>query len=111
MPEQVIPVRVIPVPLGDAEPLAAAARFHAEYLPEIEDVLAGGSGVILQFGAAEEKPHRWRKEALAALARKYAPLRVNGVSPLSGGDNAALQAAIDFLSGNEGVTGQLVIAG
>lgn len=104
-------VRVIPVALGDAQPLDAAARFHAEFLPGIEDVLASGSSVTVRFSAAEEKPHRWRKEAIGALARKYAPLRVNAVSPSNDGNEAAVQAAVDFLSGNEGVTGQIVITG
>ncbi|WP_245638391.1 Rossmann fold domain-containing protein [Croceicoccus bisphenolivorans] len=104
--------RVIVARLGDAEPLSAATRFHAEILPELEAALAKGDGLIVRFDHADAKPHRWRGEAIAALARKYAPLRVNAVAPADPiADEASIAATVEFLSKNGGVTGQLLIAG
>ncbi|MBB3988747.1 hypothetical protein GGR19_000135 [Croceicoccus naphthovorans] len=102
---------MVQVWLGGADPLAAATRFHVEFLPAIEAALGDGESVTVRFDHAEEKPHRWRKEAIGALARKYAPLRVNAVAPASGAHDAKMEATIAFLSANEGVTGQLLIAG
>ena len=103
---------VIAARLDGADPLIAAARFHADHLPGIEAALAGGASVIVRFDHAEDKPHGWRREAIAALARCYAPLRVNGVAPAAAmPDDAAMAETVAFLAGNEGVTGQLLIAG
>lgn len=103
---------VVAVSLAGSDPLAAAAAFHADHLPRIEAALADGVSVILRFDHAEDKPHRWRREAIAALARKHAPLRVNAVAPAGQTpDEAAIEATIAFLAANEGVTGQLLIAG
>lgn len=103
---------VIEVLLGGTEPLTAAARFHAEYLPQVEEALTDCDAIVLRFDHTEEKPHRWRREAVAALARKYAPKRVNAVAPTeSRPDESKVLATIAFLSGNAGVTGQLLIAG
>ena len=105
-------VRVIPVRLNGAEPLAAAARFHAEFLPAIETELVTGASLVVRFDHAEDKPHGWRREAIAALARKYAPARVNAVAPAEV-DSAVgpVELAIAFLFANESVTGQLLLAG
>ncbi|RVQ69824.1 hypothetical protein EKN06_05185 [Croceicoccus ponticola] len=95
-----------------AEPLAAAARFHTKILPQIEAALVDGESIVVRFDHAEGKPHRWRNEAIAALARKYAPLRINAVAPAgTEPDETAIAATISFLAGNEGITGQLLIAG
>lgn len=105
-------MELVPADLAGAEPLAAAARFHAEILPRLVAVLDGGASLIVRFDHAEAKPHRWRNETIAALARGYAPLRVNAVAPATPSpDEAAIATTIAFLSRNEGVTGQLLIAG
>lgn len=107
-----MPARVIPAHLGGAEPLAAAGRFHEELLSGVEEALAAGESVVVSFDFAEDKPHRWRREVIAALARKHAPLRVNAVAPAGAEpDEARIRAVIDFLIRNGGVTGQLLIAG
>ena len=104
---------VIEAALGEADPLAASARFHAEFLPQIEAALSGGAAVIaVVFDHGEDKAHAWRRTAIAALARKYAPARVNGLAPA--GPDADLQgrsATLSFLAGNAGVTGQLLLLG
>ena len=104
---------VLEVELAGADPLAAAAVFHQVHLPRAVALVAEGcQSIVLQFDHAEEKPHRWRREAVAALARAAVPARVNGVAPASaGGCEDALKATIAFLHANEGVTGQLLIAG
>lgn len=105
-------MEVIAAHFAGADPLAAAARYHADILPRLIAVMEGGASLIVRFDHAEAKPHRWRNEAIAALARSYAPLRVNAVAPAAPvPDEAAMAATIAFLSRNEGVTGQLLIAG
>lgn len=104
---------VIDIELGGADPLAAAAVFHQHHLRQAMKLLGQGyDSIVLRFDYAEEKPHRWRKEAVAALARAAAPARVNGVAPASEAtDRPAIDATIAFLHGNGGVTGQLLMAG
>ncbi len=104
---------VLEVELAGADPLAAAAVFHQVHLPRVVALVAEGHrSIVLQFDHAEEKPHRWRREAVAALARAAVPARVNGAAPASPhGDEDAMRATIAFLHVNEGVTGQLLIAG
>ncbi|WP_239804684.1 Rossmann fold domain-containing protein [Croceicoccus hydrothermalis] len=98
--------------LSGAEPLSAAARFHDYHLPHIENALNTTDVLTIRFSHAEEKPHRWRVEAIAALARRHAPRRVNGVAPAQTiADEEAIAATIAFVDGNEGVTGQLILAG
>ena len=105
-------VRVVMAELAGADPLDAATLFHATILPALTALLEGGDSLIVRFDHGEDKPHRWRREAIAALARAHAPLRVNAVAPATVlADEAKIAAAIDFLSANEGVTGQLLIAG
>lgn len=105
--------RLLSVDLDGAEPLAAAARFHAEFLPAIRRALTAlgeGDSLVLRFDHAEDKPHRWRREAVAALAREYAPVRVNAVVPAARhADKAAFGQAESFLHTNAGVTGQLLV--
>lgn len=92
-------------PLPDA-PLAAAGLFYAECLPRIAAHMAQGpSDVVLVFGEADYRHRGWRTEAVAALAREYAPARVNGVA---GADAAAIGAAFAYLEQGLGVTGQLL---
>lgn len=104
---------VLEVELAGADPLAAAAVFHQVHLSRAVALVADGHrSIVLQFDHAAEKPHRWRREAVAALARAAAPARVNGVAPASPhGSAEAMEATVSFLHANEGVTGQLLIAG
>ena len=104
---------VLQVELAGADPLAAAAVFHQVHLPRAVALVAEGlRSIVLQFDHAEEKPHRWRREAVAALARAAVPARINGVAPASPqGCENALSATVAFLNANEGITGQLLIAG
>jgi len=104
---------VLQVELGGADPLAAAAVFHQHHLPRAVELLGRGCrSLVLHFEYAPEKPPRWRKEAVAALARAAVPARVNGVAPASATpDNDAIASTIAFLHANEGVTGQLLLAG
>ena len=76
-------------------------------------MLANGlDSLVLRFPHAEDKPHRWRREAVAALAREAAPTRVNAVAPASGeADEGSMAATVAFLHTNGGVTGQLLLAG
>ena len=88
------------------EPLAAAARFHADVLPLIRAELeAGADHVTLVFAAAGHAHRGWRLAAVQELAREYAPARVNGIESF---EQAAIAAAQAFLSGANGVTGQLL---
>lgn len=104
---------VLEIDLGGADALAASAVFHQYHLPRAVALLAEGhDSIVLQFEYAPEKPHRWRREAVAALARAAVPARVNGVAPASSMlDAAAMRATIGFLHANGGVTGQLLLAG
>ncbi|ARU16306.1 Rossmann fold domain-containing protein [Croceicoccus marinus] len=104
---------VLEIELAGADPLAAAAVFHQHHLPQAVALVAEGCrSIVLRFDHAEPKPHRWREEAIAALARAAAPARVNAVAPaLAAPDEDAMRAAIAFLHANGGVTGQLLIAG
>ena len=85
--------------------LAASAQFHAEILPQALEVLVGGEDVILAFPAADHSHRGWRLAVVQQLARDAAPLRVNA---LAGGYEAALSAAVNYLAGAPGVTGQLL---
>lgn len=81
------------------DPLAAAARFHAEVVP----MLPAEGHVLLVFPPADH-PHRgWREAAVGALGRAFAPRRINAVAS----DNeAAIASSLAFLAGAEGLTGQ-----
>jgi len=88
--------------------LAAAARFHAHYLPQIErlaaDQAAGGQmALTIVFGPADHTHGAWRLAAVQALARTLAPIRVNAVA---GDDADAIGAAHAWLETAPGVTGQ-----
>ncbi len=92
-------------PLPD-EPLAAAARFHAEVMPGVWDELARAAGhLTLIFPAADYTHRGWRLAAVQSLARECAPIRINA---LSGDDELAIAAACAYLDGADGVTGQLL---
>jgi len=88
------------------EPLAAAAEFHARMLPQIRMELGEGPDhLALVFAPAGHAHRGWRLAAVQALAREYAPLRVNGIES---GEEPATAAAAAWLAGANGVTGQLL---
>ena len=89
------------------EALAAAVRFHAEVLPEARELLAGNRHCLtLIFLPADHSHRAWRLAAIQALAREYAPVRVNAIVSNS---EAAITAALAYLGTAEGVTGQLLV--
>ena len=119
-------------PLPDT-PSAAAAAFHADWLPQARALLnplpfrggGGGEGcrhplsrpdnphpnpspegeglLVLTFDAADYTHTGWRLAAVQMLAREHAPARVNAIS---GGGAAARAAALAYLADGAGITGQ-----
>lgn len=84
------------------DPLSAASVFHQHWLPYAEDALAGGDDLLLVFAPADHTHRAWRIAAVAGLARKHAPLRVNAVA----GEGEAIAQAERYLDAAPGVTGQ-----
>lgn len=83
-----------------ADPLDAAARFHAEVAP----VLAGAADDLLVVFSPADYTHRgWRLAAVQMLARAAAPRRVNAVAS---GSERAILAAERYLGAAPGLTGQ-----
>ena len=83
------------------DPLAAAARFHAEVLPRV--MAAAGERpacLTLVFEPADYAHEDWRRAAVATLAREHAPVRVNAVA---GEDGAGVAATSAYLSNFLGV--------
>jgi hypothetical protein len=78
--------------------LAAAARFHAEVLPGLPQ----GEDLLLVFPPADHDHQGWRLSVVQAMAREWAPRRVNGVSSVS---EAAIAATLAWLAEAPGVTG------
>ncbi|MDB5723463.1 MAG: hypothetical protein JWQ16_217 [Novosphingobium sp.] len=68
-------------------------------------MLVDGEDVVLAFPTADHTHKGWRLAVVQQLARDAAPLRVNA---LSGGDEAAVAAAVAYLASAPGVTGQLL---
>jgi hypothetical protein len=84
------------------DPLAAASVFDQHWLPYAEETLAAGDDLLLAFAPADHTHRAWRLAVITGLARKYTPLRVNGVA----GEGAALGEAERYLAAAPGVTGQ-----
>ena len=84
------------------DPLAAAGVFHQHWLAHVEDALDRGEDVMLQLPAADHTHREWRLAAVAGLARKHAPRRVNMVA----GEGEAVDATAAYLARAPGVTGQ-----
>lgn len=81
--------------------LAAAAEFYARVLPHIAP--GPEEHLILAFSPADDSHRAWRLAAVQGLARRHAPLRVNG---FESADQTALAAASAYLDSAPGVTGQ-----
>ena len=99
MAQQVLRIEGLP-----ESALAAAAAFHAEWLPKARE-LAEGDDLALVFPAAPYDHRGWRLAAVQDLARAAAPIRVNGVT---GDDEAAIGQAAAWLAQAPGITGQLL---
>lgn len=95
MAQAVLDCRALP-----EDALGAAARFHAEYLPEVAGLLEGADALVITMPAAPYDHADWRRAVARDLARANAPKRVNVV----GGNNVA--ATLEYLASAPGVTGQ-----
>jgi hypothetical protein len=89
-------------PLPEA-PLDAAAVFYRDYLPRCQDAAAD---MTIVMPAADHTHRAWRLAAVQELARFAAPLRVNAVS---GGDEADIAQALEYLEHAPGLTGQVLV--
>jgi hypothetical protein len=76
-PQALSAMRVLLVEGLPAEPLAAAADFHARILPQIA---APQGDLALVFPVADHTHRGWRLAAVQALARAHAPCRVNALA-------------------------------
>lgn len=91
-------MRVEVGPLGEPA-LAAAARFHAEFLPR----LPSAPTLTLVFSPADHTHTGWRLAAVQQLAREHAPRRINAVAS---DDPSAIERACQWLESAPGMTGQ-----
>jgi hypothetical protein len=87
------------------EPLAAAVQFHTEALPRALAALDQGDDLVLVFAPADHTHRDWRLGVVRALARRFAPVRVNA---LAGDGEPAIAAGAAYLAQAPGVTGQLL---
>jgi hypothetical protein len=87
--------------LPDA-PLAAAAEFHARWLP----ALSRDTDLLLVFAPADHSHRGWRLAAVQELARAAAPLRVNAIAATS---EAGILAARSLIDSGQGITGQYLV--
>lgn len=83
--------------------LAAAAVFYAQWVAVMDLPRSGEECLVLIFPAADHTHTAWRLAAVQNLARGHAPVRVNAVA---GGDGTAVTAALAYLKGAQGLTGQ-----
>ena len=95
------------VPHLPDDPLAAAARFHADVVPQVLAALHGGADLLtLVFPPAGHSHEDWRRAIVATLARERSPARVNA---LAGDDEAAIAASAAYLAEAPGVTGHYLV--
>ena len=85
-----------------ADPLGAAAAFHAHHVAELRAV---ADDLLIVFAPADHSHRGWRLAAVQELARAAAPRRVNAVAADS---PAAIASATSYLAAATGVTGQLL---
>jgi hypothetical protein len=88
-----------------ADPLAAAADFHARIVPLVRIAAGSGEDLGLVFPVAPFAHEDWRRAAVASLARALAPVRING---LVSDDAAAIAAALAYCDAAPGLTGQIL---
>jgi len=86
--------------------LAASATFHGRDLPRLISLFSEVRDcVTLVFPPADHTHRGWRLAAVQSLARARKPRRVNAVES---DDEAGVAAALRWLEGADGVTGQLL---
>ena len=95
--------QVVPVDQNHDDPLDAADEFYAEYLER--EVEGGIDLVVYRFDPAGHEHRGWRLAAIQNLARRLAPVRVNGIV---GNQIEAYEEAVAYLQGAPGITGQLL---
>jgi hypothetical protein len=98
-----------------AEPIDAAAAFYADHAANVKGAIQWArsdsleapapDSIVVVFPAADQTHRGWRLAAVQALAREYAPIRVNA---LASDSEAAITAGLVFLESAQGVTGQLL---
>lgn len=87
-------------------PSDAAAAFHGAWLPQAASMLdpsRDGENLTIVFPGGDHTHTAWRLAAVQSLARESAPARINAVAS---SDPAAIDAALAYLAGADGVTGQ-----
>ena len=85
--------------------LEAAEVFHCAWRKRLQAALAGTQELAIILPPAGPDHLDWRKAAARDLARAHAPRRINIVT---GADQPAIAAALAYLAGAPGVTGQLL---
>lgn len=95
-------MELVRIPGLPDDPLAAAAAFHADHAAKLR---AAATDLLIAFPVADHTHKGWRLAATQMLARAKAPLRINAVS---GGGDAAIAAALEYLVRAPGMTGQLI---
>lgn len=86
-----------------ADPLDAAAAFHADHVPALRAV---ADDLLIVWPLADHTHRGWRLAAVQELARVAAPRRVNAVA---GRTDAAISAAARYLAAAPGLTGQVLL--
>lgn len=85
-----------------ADPLDAAAAFHADHVPVLR---AAGDDLLIVFTPADHTHRGWRLAAVQDLARAAAPRRVNALASAA---EAAIASAARYLAAAPGLTGQVL---
>jgi hypothetical protein len=105
----------IAVFLSSEEPLDAARQFYEQTLPGVREVIeaesSGGAGlksIAFIFQAADHTHRAWRLAAVQALAREFAPGRVNAIEGDTDLSHDAIEEALNYLRDAPGITGQLL---
>ena len=95
------------LPISD--PLEAAAEFYRMEASAIEALLSDPEHpedeLLIVFRPASYDHRGWRLAVIQDLARKYAPVRVNGIVSTGG---EAMAEASRYLATAPGITGQLL---
>ena len=84
------------------DPLGAAGVFHQNWLGPIERALGAREDVMVVVPSADHTHGEWRKAAVAMLARKHTPARVNFVA----GEGEHVDATERYLAEAAAITGQ-----
>jgi len=83
--------------------LAASARFHAEVLPRLLEIMPRHGCMTLAFLPADHAHRAWRTAVVQGLAREHVPVRINAVESR---DEASIAETCAYLDQAPGVTGQ-----